>query len=112
MTQRKELGLRQCELTDDEWRMLKDLHNVLKVLKNATTFFSQATPNLATMIPAMDLINGQLTKYSHNASLSPAICAGVSMAKHTLNHYYSLTDSSEVYRIAMILHPHHKLNYL
>ncbi|KAF9218925.1 hypothetical protein BS17DRAFT_654410, partial [Gyrodon lividus] len=29
----------------------------------------------------------------------------------TLNHYYSLTDSSETYHIAMVLHPQHKLSY-
>ncbi|THU82116.1 hypothetical protein K435DRAFT_601863, partial [Dendrothele bispora CBS 962.96] len=29
----------------------------------------------------------------------------------TLNWYYSLMDMSEVYRIAMILHPSHKRKY-
>ncbi|KIK74065.1 hypothetical protein PAXRUDRAFT_81757, partial [Paxillus rubicundulus Ve08.2h10] len=29
----------------------------------------------------------------------------------TLNKYYQLTDSSEVYRIAMVLHLQHKLSY-
>ncbi|KAF8805310.1 hypothetical protein BYT27DRAFT_7105472 [Phlegmacium glaucopus] len=31
--------------------------------------------------------------------------------KQTLNHYYNKTDHSEVYRIAMVLHPQHKLHY-
>ncbi|KAG1812698.1 hypothetical protein EV424DRAFT_1326917 [Suillus variegatus] len=31
--------------------------------------------------------------------------------KATLNRYYQLTDQSEVYRIAMVLHPRHKLVY-
>ncbi|KAF9561572.1 hypothetical protein CPC08DRAFT_600203, partial [Agrocybe pediades] len=29
----------------------------------------------------------------------------------TLNKYYNATDHSEVYRIAMVLHPRHKLSY-
>ncbi|KAG2041385.1 hypothetical protein BDR03DRAFT_805869, partial [Suillus americanus] len=33
------------------------------------------------------------------------------LAKKTLDQYYELTDTSEVYRIAMILHPRHKLTY-
>ncbi|THU87433.1 hypothetical protein K435DRAFT_584645, partial [Dendrothele bispora CBS 962.96] len=41
----------------------------------------------------------------------PAIHAAVSIAKKTLNRYYDKTDHSEVYRIAMILHPRHKLSY-
>ncbi|KAG2355081.1 hypothetical protein BDR07DRAFT_1178345, partial [Suillus spraguei] len=31
--------------------------------------------------------------------------------KRTLNRYYSHTDKSEVYRIAMVLHLQHKLVY-
>jgi hypothetical protein len=32
---------------------------------------------------------------------NPAIQAGMGIAKKTLNRYYSLTDTSETYRIAM-----------
>ncbi|KIK82107.1 hypothetical protein PAXRUDRAFT_90683, partial [Paxillus rubicundulus Ve08.2h10] len=49
---------------------------------------------------------------------SQAIYTAVSLTKSTLNCYYSLTDSSEVYYIAMgivhcvlSLHPCHKLVY-
>ncbi len=33
--------------------------------------------------------------------LTHAICAAVGLAKKTLDKYYSLTDASKVYRIAM-----------
>ncbi|TFK60382.1 hypothetical protein BDN72DRAFT_779492 [Pluteus cervinus] len=33
------------------------------------------------------------------------------LGKKTLNRYYSLTDESVAYRIAMVLHPRHKLEY-
>jgi hypothetical protein len=74
----------------------------------------------------MDYINDCLTTHSKNRALSPAIKASLGLGKKTLNRYYSLTDSSEVYRIAMgaswlflsdvshldiVLHPHHKLKY-
>ena len=58
-------------------------------------------PNLAAVIPAMDLIDEKLTTYSLNCKYSPAIHAAIGLAKRTLNRYYQLTDSSEVYRIAM-----------
>ncbi|KAJ8582620.1 hypothetical protein M405DRAFT_690829, partial [Rhizopogon salebrosus TDB-379] len=74
-------------------------------------FFSHSTPNLATVIPAMDVIDQCLTSYSRNLKYLPSICAAVGLAKKTLDRYYQLTDSSEVYRIAMVLHPHHKLSY-
>ncbi|KAF9223621.1 hypothetical protein BS17DRAFT_659092, partial [Gyrodon lividus] len=95
--------LRKYKLDDDEWNLLEQLHDIdiLKILKDAMPYFSRATPNLATVIPTMDLIDKKLTTYSLNPKYSPAICATVSLAKRTLNQYYQLTDSTEVYRIAM-----------
>ncbi|KIK11653.1 hypothetical protein PISMIDRAFT_74065, partial [Pisolithus microcarpus 441] len=45
VTQHRELGLRKFELGDHEWEL---------ILKDTTLFFSRSTPNLATVIPAMD----------------------------------------------------------
>jgi hypothetical protein len=49
----------------------------------------------------MDLIDERLTTYSRNKKYSTSIRAAVRLAKRTLNRYYQLTDTSEVYRIAM-----------
>lgn len=49
----------------------------------------------------MDLIEDRLTTYSRNKKYSPSIRAAVRLGKKTLNRYYELTDTSEVYRIAM-----------
>ncbi|KIK92855.1 hypothetical protein PAXRUDRAFT_146435, partial [Paxillus rubicundulus Ve08.2h10] len=92
MTQKRDLGLRKFELTDHEWKI---------ILKDATLFFSHSMPNLATAIPAMDHIEKHLTTYVHNKSYLQSICSAVSLAKATLNCYYSWTDSSEVYCITM-----------
>ena len=70
-------------------------------LEDATQFLSHAIPNLATIIPAMDYINDCLSAHANNCSLSPTIKASLGLGKKTLNWYYSLTDSSEVYHIAM-----------
>ncbi|KAH7904609.1 hypothetical protein BJ138DRAFT_977167, partial [Hygrophoropsis aurantiaca] len=56
----------------------------------------------ATVIPAMDGIDEVFTNHViDNMTLNPAIQAAVSVGKKTLNCYYSLTDSSSVYHIAM-----------
>ncbi|KII83106.1 hypothetical protein PLICRDRAFT_119819 [Plicaturopsis crispa FD-325 SS-3] len=104
-------NLRTYELNEGEWDIVKQLCNVLKILKDATLFFSRATPNLAMVIPAMDHIDAVLATQSIDATLSASIRAAVLMGKKTLNRYYDKTDSSEVYRIAMVLHPRHKLEY-
>ncbi|KAG2060746.1 hypothetical protein BDR06DRAFT_843353, partial [Suillus hirtellus] len=81
------------------------------ILKDAMLFFLHSTSNLVTVIPAMDLINEKLTTYFLNASFLPSIRVAVGLTKKTLNCYYQLTDISEVYHIAMVLHPCHKLTY-
>ena len=97
-----------------------------QTLKEATLFFSCSTPNLATMIPAMDHIDNVLASFTWDMEYNEAIREGISLARNTLNWYYSLTDSSEVYWISMskyiepfeviywqnaVLHPWHKLAY-
>jgi hypothetical protein len=71
------------------------------VLKDATLFFSCSTPNLAIVIPAMDEIDRHFTTISRDSSFDLAIQDALVPAKATLNCYYSLTDSSEAYWIAM-----------
>ena len=50
----------------------------------------------------MDIIDKKLTTDSLDHSRFEApICATLGFAKKTLNRYYNLTDSLEVYQIAM-----------
>ena len=72
-----------------------------QIFKDATLYFSRSTPTLATVIPAMDHIDETLTSQSLDSDFKPAICAALGLAKKVLNHNYSATDHSEVYRIAM-----------
>ncbi|KIM50294.1 hypothetical protein SCLCIDRAFT_34436 [Scleroderma citrinum Foug A] len=102
LTQKKNLGLREFELSDEEWAVLRELCEVLKILKDTTLYFSCASPNLATVIPAMDHIDKEFTMYALDASsYSPPIRAALEMAKKTLNRYYARTDESHLYHIAM-----------
>ncbi|KAF8812982.1 hypothetical protein BYT27DRAFT_7056681, partial [Phlegmacium glaucopus] len=63
------------------------------------------------VIPTMDIINDRLTIRANDTSICPALRSALGLAKKTLNRYYSRTDDSEAYRIAMILHPQYKLEY-
>ena len=149
----QEMELHKYELTENEWKITSQLQDVLKVHifphshtqllgaqrstltfqipKDVTLFFSCSTPNLATVIPAMDIIDEKLTTDSLDRSRFEApICTALGLTKKTLNRYYNLTDSSELYRIAMgmyhfilslsmyadvcdyaVLHPRHKFAY-
>ncbi|KAI6125605.1 hypothetical protein EDD16DRAFT_1474107, partial [Pisolithus croceorrhizus] len=112
ITDKQCLGLATYALDEHEWVMLGQLHDVLKILKDATLFFSHGTPKLMMVIPAMDYINEVFTTGMLDEEwFNPSIHAAVGLAKKTLNKYYSLTDTSDLYCIMMVLHPHHKLEY-
>ncbi|KAI1788193.1 hypothetical protein LXA43DRAFT_895012 [Ganoderma leucocontextum] len=105
-------GLRAYELLDQAWSVLRQLQYVLKVFKSGTLYFSRGdTLNLARVIPAMDHVEETLTDASQGDDYDNAIRVACNLAKKTLDKYYSLTDESATYQIAMILHPRHKLDY-
>ncbi|KAF9004427.1 hypothetical protein BDZ89DRAFT_909324, partial [Hymenopellis radicata] len=92
--------------------------DILQAFKDATTYFSRDDANLATVIPAMDKLDAMLAtavikKRGDQADvvLARPMQAAVLVAKDTLNKYYSLSDDSELYRIALMLHPKHKTGY-
>ena len=64
-------------------------------------FFSRGTPNLATVIPAMDHIDKVLATTSDSHRFSLSIRTALVLGKNTINRYYNKTDHSETYRIAM-----------
>jgi hypothetical protein len=66
-----------------------------------TLEFSTDTPCTAAVIPAMDRMHTELTSAVENVEYSPALQAALSLGKKVLDKYYSLSDDSEVYRIAM-----------
>lgn len=73
----------------------------LQIFKDATLYFSRATPNLAKVIPAMDHIDRHLATAALDSDYDPAIQAALAIGKKILNKYYAMTDHSELYRIAM-----------
>ncbi|KAE9388706.1 hypothetical protein BT96DRAFT_835879, partial [Gymnopus androsaceus JB14] len=81
-------------------------------LKDATEFFSSNSPNISAVIPAMDAIDEAFaTGIIDQRELCAPLCYALSVGKKTLNKYYSLSDDSHIYRIAMVLHPSFKLSY-
>jgi hypothetical protein len=117
VTADKALKLRKFELDDDEWKIVADLVSILHVCgpdftslelrlsdlqkyKKTTVFFLKDNASIAAIIPAMDKLDAVL-RVNSKQKIHPAIKAAVKFAKAKLNRYYSLTDLSPCYRIAM-----------
>ncbi|TFK82772.1 hypothetical protein K466DRAFT_460419, partial [Polyporus arcularius HHB13444] len=105
-------GFRELELTKEEWEIAKHLRDVLKLFDDATKFFSRSgTPNLATVIPAIDHMDSKLADYGLDMHLPAAVRAAALLGKQVLNHYYNATDDNVINRAAMVFHPTLKLEY-
>ena len=100
ITADKTLKFRKYELYDEDWAIVRDLTAVLQQYKNATLYFSSDSANIATVIPAMDRIDNKLNTQTKQP-IHPAIVSAMKLARRKLNRYYSLTDLSSVYQIAM-----------
>jgi hypothetical protein len=110
ITADKLLRLRKFKLEDEEWLVVEDLVTILLQYKNTTLFFSQDSASVAAVIPAMDWLTDSLNQQT-GKSYHPSITAAMKLARKKMDQYYSLTDLSNTYRIAMVLHPRMKLEY-
>ncbi|KAJ3767072.1 hypothetical protein FB446DRAFT_652718 [Lentinula raphanica] len=121
--------LSEYVLTDEEWEVVDELVSVLQVSLHFVSLVRRLTcsrscktlrhfflpletgTNIASVIPAMDTINEAFASgilNENNGServLSEPIRHALGIGKRTLNKYYSLTDDSDLYCIAMGLSP-------
>jgi hypothetical protein len=100
VTADKDLKLRKYELNNNDWVIVGDLVSVLEKYKKATVFFSQDGASVAAVIPAMDRLDNHLNPAMQKL-YHPAIQAAMKLVRKKLNRYYSMTDVSLVYQIAM-----------
>jgi hypothetical protein len=74
---------------------------IQQIYKDATLFFSQdSAATVAHVIPTMDRIDIVLHG-TGDMSLTPSVKHALIFARKLLDKYYSKTDLSNVYRIAM-----------
>jgi hypothetical protein len=118
ITANKSLKLRCYELDDQDWEVVVDLLRVLKVCffchvnvqfnlwchqmyKDVILFFSQDNAvTIANVVPTMDHINKMLSA-SAARLLNSAVKHTLTFARKLMDKYYSKTNLSNVYHIAM-----------
>ncbi|KAF5365839.1 hypothetical protein D9757_012804 [Collybiopsis confluens] len=105
-------GLAEFQVGEEEWESINGLTAALKLLKDATIWFLGNSPTVAQVIPAMDAIDEALaTGMVDSEEVSDPIKHALAIGKQTINKYYALSNDSNIYRMAMVLHPQHKLHY-
>jgi hypothetical protein len=94
--------LNRFKLSKQKWELLGQLHPLLDRFLVATKKISKSkTPLLHEVIPVFDVLTRALDDYVDDATKFPIVRAAARRGRSMMNKYYSLTDDSIVYRIAM-----------
>ncbi|KAJ6602269.1 hypothetical protein B0H10DRAFT_1712616, partial [Mycena sp. CBHHK59/15] len=120
MTVNRDLDYRKFDISNADLRCWLEMYltNLYQVFKDATLYFSSEKHcTITQVIPTMDKMDDIIT----------ATVSALKLAKKVMNKYYSATDESKVYRVAMgmscvryntvsnttctVLHPNIKLEY-
>ncbi|KAK7680163.1 hypothetical protein QCA50_016672 [Cerrena zonata] len=103
-------GLQQYKLEPLEWRILTQLEHILGAFLAATVCVSKSkVPLLHEVIPLIDSCTGILEDAIADLTNHQAVHVAAARGLNVLNKYYSKTDDSIMYHIAMIMHPRYKL---
>ncbi|KAL1937892.1 hypothetical protein VTO73DRAFT_12785 [Trametes versicolor] len=104
--------LRRFILVDSEWDTLDELLRLLDPFLYATKKISASERALVQdVILYIDILMNHVDNFTKDDSLSPVVRAAAQRGRAILDKYYKCTDETMIYRIAMILHPKHKLQY-
>ncbi|TBU55542.1 hypothetical protein BD310DRAFT_777191, partial [Dichomitus squalens] len=94
--------LRRYILSNEEWAVLEQLYRLLDPFLFATNDISLSTRGLVhEVIPYMDVLTAHLDDFQDDLSLTSAIRAAAKRGRLMLSKYYSLTDETPIFRIAM-----------
>ncbi|PIL25427.1 hypothetical protein GSI_13317 [Ganoderma sinense ZZ0214-1] len=104
--------LRRFILLDEEWEILASLYDLLYPFLFVTVQVSSSGRTLVhEVIPFMDTLTDHLDKFRNNDDIPPVVRAAAYRGRKILDKYYTFTDNSIIFHIAMILHPRYKLTY-
>ncbi|KAJ7712319.1 hypothetical protein B0H16DRAFT_1342674, partial [Mycena metata] len=96
----RNLKLRQYTFSGEEWTIIEQLEEILEA--SYIIYLSQAEVALVfEVIPLIDKFTSLFGQMIDNTSLHIAIRHAANTGLAVLNKYYSFTDDSEIYRIAM-----------
>ncbi|OJT13582.1 hypothetical protein TRAPUB_9870 [Trametes pubescens] len=104
--------LRRFILIEEDWTLLDQLHRLLDPFVYSTNEISHSSRGLVhEVIPFMDLLTEHVDEFIADETLHPAVRGAAKRGRAILDKYYTLTDTTTVYRIAMMLHPRYKTQY-
>ena len=95
-------SLKKYALSEAQWKLAKQLAEVLEIFYDITILFSKAeVPLVHEVIPMLEAMEHDLTVIRDSFELPVVIRIAAIAALLIISKYYALTDDNEVYRIAI-----------
>ncbi|KAF9527495.1 hypothetical protein CPB83DRAFT_768363, partial [Crepidotus variabilis] len=114
MTGVTDLKLKAYALSEDQWDLVKDLQEVLKLFKDITLLFSQADiPLVVDVLPALFQLRDSMDLVVNDAPPpTPAVLRiAAKAASLLLDKYLNKIWECEIYTVAIVMCPDRKLQW-
>ncbi|KAG8687255.1 hypothetical protein FRC11_007521 [Ceratobasidium sp. 423] len=103
----------EYQLSKKDFKVMKVLLELLKLLSVLTEILSKSNvPMLADILVHFDGLNQLYCNMANDKSIPVWGRQGANRARLKLDKYYSMTDTSIMYCLAVVLHPSNRLAYL
>jgi len=99
-------------LTDNDWEILEVSKRFLEPFYKATLAAESDTSSLELVIFNIENLLGLYEKYQAKYSQNEHLSRSLEMGWYVLREYYSLTDDTPVYCMAILLHPAMRMQYI
>ena len=104
--------LAKDELTDEDWSVLRDIHEFLDRLLQTTLALESYHSTLDTVLPAMDFVLEQFEIFKEKHKYHPVLGPMFDSGWAKMDKYYTLTDDTPAYLAAIVLNPNFKWQYI
>lgn len=104
--------LSACELSQAEWRLLRDTEHFLQPFKEQTKRCEGDNVTLDQLQESMDFLVDHFEKQLHKHRSNRPFVECITTGWYTMDKYYNKIDESGAYAAATLLHPNKRRAYL
>lgn len=104
--------LSACELSQAEWRLLRDTEHFLQPFKEQTKRCEGDNVTLDQLQESMDFLVDHFEKQLHKHRSNKPFVECITTGWYTMDKYYNKIDESGAYAAATLLHPNKRRAYL
>ena len=108
----KDEELANDKLEEEDWAILKEIHEFLDTLLQITLALEAHHSTLDTVLPIMDFVLEQFENFKERHRNHPILAPIFNSGWNKMEKYYRLTNDTPAYVAAIVLNPNFKWQYI